>query len=41
MSRRASLDGEDSAEDGAVTPPLAPAQLEPAPAFVAARPVTG
>ena len=41
MSGRKSLDGadQDQDEDADVTPPLAPAQLEPAPALPAARPV--
>jgi O-antigen ligase len=41
MSGRKSLDGadQDQDQDADVTPPLAPAQLEPAPALPAARPV--
>jgi O-antigen ligase len=41
MSRRKSLDGSDRDydEEAEATPPLAPAQLEPAPALPAARPV--
>jgi hypothetical protein len=43
MSGRKSLDGadhdQDEDADADVTPPLAPAQLEPAPALPVARPV--